>query len=123
MTALRRLVAPATLRRLLLPLVAALIALPIARGMRDYSWPLALVSAAAVGALAYAARRSVDQIRLASAEHRPPQVFSAARTNLAPGGVETAGRSGAPRPDEERGDEQNVDPAAGDPADQEQEEP
>lgn len=95
MSVLSRLLSPSALRRLALPIVATLIALPLVHGLRDYSWPQSWVTALAVGALAYVTRRTFEQIR------RPP----------------------APWPDHERDDQQDMYEAAADPADQEKEQP
>ncbi len=94
MSLLGQLVSRAALRRLVLPLVATLIALPLVRGLRGYTWSQALISASAIGALSYVTRRTFEQIRVR-----------------------------APRPEDHSPDQQAVDPASGNPADQEKKEP
>jgi hypothetical protein len=59
-----------SMRRLAMPTVAALCALPILRFLRGYTWPIALVVALAIGALAYALRRTVLHLQMAQQAHR-----------------------------------------------------
>jgi hypothetical protein len=56
-------------RRLLLALLAAALAILAYRELRGYPWPLALLIGSAIGALVYAAQRTVDQLREASRTH------------------------------------------------------
>ncbi len=60
------------MRRLAMPAAAVLCALPILRFLRGYTWPMALVTAFAIGALAYALRRTVFHVHMAQQAHLLP---------------------------------------------------
>lgn len=51
------------MKRLVLPVTVAVLALVLLRFAREYPWPLALIAALAIGALAHVARRTVEQLR------------------------------------------------------------
>lgn len=107
-------------RRFLLPLVAACLTLPMARLARGYSWPQSLVSAAAIGTLAYGVRRTAEQVQLARRAHHIAELG-----DDAPRGsfVERAEVAPAPRPEQAGGEEHEVDQATCDPADKQEKEP
>jgi|GEM_PF-4571060 len=57
-------------RRLILPGVAALVALPLLRAQLGYPWSMAWVTAVAIGTLAYLVRKTTEQLRVAYRTHR-----------------------------------------------------
>lgn len=69
-----KLFGPASMRRLTMPAAAALCAIPVLRFLRGYTWPMALVTALAIGALAYALRRTLLHMHMAQQAHRVPSI-------------------------------------------------
>lgn len=100
------------MRRPIVPaavVVAAIIAL---RFLRDYPWPLALMTGGAIGVLIWALRRTLDQLRaLGWSRDQPSLVFDSGVPDRAPG------------PDRHSSDEQQMNEPAQGEADQEQEQP
>lgn len=89
--------------------VAAIVAL---RFLRDYPWPLALMAGGAIGVLTWALRRTVDQLRaLGWSRDQPSLVF------------DSGAPDGTPGPEDQGGDEQQMDESAQGETDQEQEQP
>jgi len=105
------------IKKLLAPALAGGLTMPVLIVWRGYPWPLALVTALAIGALVFVGRRSADQLRRTIGAHRQPwRIEPAADPSALPA-------QSTPGPDQQRGGQQQVGEAAGDEPDEQQEEP